>query len=480
MPASQGQTRARTIRRARRQLIDTTPIVTAPQAIAAAVAQPLALAAATAEGGTPRPMRSRHCRPPAALRRLPRRRPAAQGDKPADTAAKNAASAEAKAGVPRSTPARTDQARGNGGKSAGEFSRAAADLLAKPDANVPAQPAADAATATRPAPTQCKISASSRRPIRPTRKRRRQPPRRYRRHRPAAVPLSGLAVEIATQAHAGNKHFEIRLDPPELGRIDVKLDVDRDGNVSSRLVVDRADTLDLLKRDASTLERALQQSGLKTSDNALEFSLRQQGFAQRRHRRADRRASGGARTTIRRRSRRCGRATAGCSVSAAASTSECKDASWRPASFPPTTSQVVSAPATSSTGIDGQHHRHRQGHLAGNFQTFLTLLTTQLKNQNPLDPLDTNQFTAQLVQFAQVEQQLKSNDQLATLVSLQKTAQNTAALEFVGQTVGVDGATAPLSNGTATWNLSVPKPATGTDHDHERDRPDRLYRQLLR
>ena len=67
----------------------------------------------------------------------------------------------------------------------------------------------------------------------------------------AAVPLSGLAVEITTQAHAGNKHFEIRLDPPELGRIDVKLDVDRDGNVSTRLVVDRADTLDLLKRDAS-------------------------------------------------------------------------------------------------------------------------------------------------------------------------------------------------------------------------------------
>src|SRR5215218_4806494 len=100
--------------------------------------------------------------------------------------------------------------------------------------------------------------------------------------------------------------------------------------------------------------------------------------------------------------------------------------------------------------------------LAGNFQSFLTLLTTQLKNQNPLDPLDTNQFTAQLVQFAQVEQQLKQNDQLATLVSLQKTAQSTAALEFVGQTVAVDGATAPLQNGIASWDLTVPKPATAT------------------
>ena len=115
----------------------------------------------------------------------------------------------------------------------------------------------------------------------------------------------------------------------------------------------------------------------------------------------------------------------------------------------------AAANAASSSGLDTST-------IAGNFQTFLTLLTTQLKNQNPLDPLDTNQFTSQLVQFAQVEQQLKSNDQLSTLVSLQQTAQNTAALEFVGQTVGVAGATAPLSNGVASWNLNVPKPATGT------------------
>jgi flagellar hook-length control protein FliK len=95
----------------------------------------------------------------------------------------------------------------------------------------------------------------------------------------AAVSLAGLAVEIAAQAHAGKNRFEIRLDPPELGRIDVRLDVDRDGNVSSRLVVERADTLDLLRRDASQLERALQQAGLKTGDNALEFSLRDQSLA---------------------------------------------------------------------------------------------------------------------------------------------------------------------------------------------------------
>ena len=95
---------------------------------------------------------------------------------------------------------------------------------------------------------------------------------------PIAVPLAGLTVEIVTQAHAGKQRFDIRLDPPELGRIDVRLDVDSKGHVTSRLVVDRAETLDLLKRDAAELQRALQHAGLKTSDNALQFSLRQHAF----------------------------------------------------------------------------------------------------------------------------------------------------------------------------------------------------------
>jgi flagellar hook-length control protein FliK len=94
------------------------------------------------------------------------------------------------------------------------------------------------------------------------------------------VPMTALAVEITSQAQAGNHRFEIRLDPPELGRIDVRLDIDREGRVSSRLVVDRSETLDLLRRDAPQLERALQQAGLKMSDNALEFGLRQQAFSQ--------------------------------------------------------------------------------------------------------------------------------------------------------------------------------------------------------
>jgi len=100
--------------------------------------------------------------------------------------------------------------------------------------------------------------------------------------------------------------------------------------------------------------------------------------------------------------------------------------------------------------------------LAGNFDTFLKLLTTQLKNQNPLEPLDTNQFTQQLVQFAGVEQQINMNSQLTTLVSLQKATQTTSAMGFLGATATADGTTTALANGKASWTFTADKPSTAT------------------
>lgn len=120
---------------------------------------------------------------------------------------------------------------------------------------------------------------------------------------------------------------------------------------------------------------------------------------------------------------------------------------------------VTSAAAPPPTGNAAKEKEKPSG-IADNFQTFLTLLTTQLQHQNPLDPLDTNQFTAQLVQFAQVEQQLRSNTQLTSLVDLQTTAQSTQALAFVGATALVDGSTATMRDGAATWALGVTKPST--------------------
>src|SRR5579862_3404373 len=102
--------------------------------------------------------------------------------------------------------------------------------------------------------------------------------------------------------------------------------------------------------------------------------------------------------------------------------------------------------------------------LAGNFDLFLQLLTTQLQNQNPLNPLDTNQFTQQLVEFASVEQQVNMNTNLQTLIALQHTAEATSAMQLIGLNATVKSNTAVLSNATgspATWTFSVPSPATG-------------------
>ena len=119
----------------------------------------------------------------------------------------------------------------------------------------------------------------------------------------------------------------------------------------------------------------------------------------------------------------------------------------------PTSSVGTTATNASAGSLVGQQE------IASNFQQFLQLLTTQLKNQDPLSPLDTNQFTQQLVAFASVEQQLKTNTDLDQLVSLNKTSQATAALSFVGKQVTADGSTTQLKKGVAVWNVTSPKPA---------------------
>jgi flagellar basal-body rod modification protein FlgD len=119
----------------------------------------------------------------------------------------------------------------------------------------------------------------------------------------------------------------------------------------------------------------------------------------------------------------------------------------------PTT--VVSAAGTGTATSNSTASTATTG-IADNFQTFLTLLTTQLQNQNPLDPLDTNQFTQQLVQFAGVEQQLKQNEQLKSIVDLEKSAQATQALVYVGNNVAVDGSKAQFDK-SATWNFKSDK-----------------------
>jgi flagellar hook-length control protein FliK len=92
----------------------------------------------------------------------------------------------------------------------------------------------------------------------------------------APVPVSGLALEIAASVKNGKSSFEIRLDPADLGRIDVRIDVDRSGQVTSHLTAEKPETLSMLQQDAPQLQRALDDAGLKTGSGGLQFSLRDQ------------------------------------------------------------------------------------------------------------------------------------------------------------------------------------------------------------
>jgi flagellar basal-body rod modification protein FlgD len=112
---------------------------------------------------------------------------------------------------------------------------------------------------------------------------------------------------------------------------------------------------------------------------------------------------------------------------------------------------------SSTSGVTGS-----TSGIANNFDQFLTLLTTQLKNQSPLDPLDTNQFTAQLVQFAGVEQQLRTNETLGSLLSLSAAGTATNAVGFIGATVTADGTTTRLINGKADWKVNMASAGTAT------------------
>jgi flagellar basal-body rod modification protein FlgD len=120
----------------------------------------------------------------------------------------------------------------------------------------------------------------------------------------------------------------------------------------------------------------------------------------------------------------------------------------------PVSSTTTTPPATtSSTSTSAADSAQQQ--LSSNFDTFLTLLTTQLQNQDPLSPMDSNQFTQQLVEFSQVEQQIDSNKNLESLISLTKSQSATNAVSYLGKTLTTTDGTGALQNGQADWTYSL-------------------------
>jgi flagellar basal-body rod modification protein FlgD len=94
--------------------------------------------------------------------------------------------------------------------------------------------------------------------------------------------------------------------------------------------------------------------------------------------------------------------------------------------------------------------------LSDNYDTFLVLLTSQLQNQDPLAPMDSTQFTQQLVQFSQVEQQIRTNEQLESLVGQYQAASAGAALSYLGRDAIIEANETYLANGAANWAYDLP------------------------
>lgn len=122
----------------------------------------------------------------------------------------------------------------------------------------------------------------------------------------------------------------------------------------------------------------------------------------------------------------------------------------------------MTTPISAATNPAAGVATNAQSRLATNFDTFLTLLTAQLKNQDPLSPMESNEFTQQLVQFSSVEQQINANKNLESLISLTKDRSGIDAVSYLGKTVTITDGTGSLQDGSAKWTYNLQGASTAT------------------
>lgn len=119
-----------------------------------------------------------------------------------------------------------------------------------------------------------------------------------------------------------------------------------------------------------------------------------------------------------------------------------------------TTGTSATSSGTASTSSSGGSNA--LGALSSNYNDFLTMLTTQLKNQDPTSPMDASQFTSELVQFSQVEQQINTNTGLGQLIQLTQAGDLTQASAMLGSQVTATSSQLPLQNGKASLSFTAP------------------------
>jgi flagellar basal-body rod modification protein FlgD len=108
-----------------------------------------------------------------------------------------------------------------------------------------------------------------------------------------------------------------------------------------------------------------------------------------------------------------------------------------------------------TSGTTTQQSQTARTTLSGNYDTFLKLLTTQLQNQDPLEPMDSTKFTEQLVSYSQVEQQIATNENLNSLIALSKSAAGANAVTYLGKMAITEGDLSSLEGDAANWRYAL-------------------------
>lgn len=123
---------------------------------------------------------------------------------------------------------------------------------------------------------------------------------------------------------------------------------------------------------------------------------------------------------------------------------------------------IASASAAVQAAANGTKSSSASAALTGNFDTFLTLLTTQLQHQDPTNPMNSDQFTQQLVQMSGVEQSIQTNKNLETLITATLIQNSSMAVSLLGQEVTGSGTGALLADGEANWTFALAENAPDT------------------
>ncbi|MEQ8326201.1 flagellar hook assembly protein FlgD [Parvibaculum sp.] len=123
---------------------------------------------------------------------------------------------------------------------------------------------------------------------------------------------------------------------------------------------------------------------------------------------------------------------------------------------------IASASAAVQAATSGSQSSTASAALAGNFDTFLKLLTTQLQHQDPTNPMSSDQFTQQLVQMSGVEQSIQTNRNLETLITAYSMQNANLSVSLLGKEVTGSGTGTLLTDGAASWSFAVAKDAPDT------------------